>query len=146
MTDEERRQFDMEFLDEYIYFDFELHIEDFERIKDVVIETRVDDWWCSVYRSEDSPHTKLRFHKNNNSKIIPLSPKQQQSLDAIYDGVKYDLDITVDEYGVRFLYGVCEGGFIYTEDIEKFKEIVNLDAMRFVHLQGNWYGIIYTIR
>ena len=148
----ERDKSSVKFIDEYIYSGFELHLEDFERIKDIVVEIEKDGpCWYSVSDSKGASPAKLMFKKRSAKAGVKytkvnLSPDEQQSIDAIYQGVKYDLDIYAGEYGIRFLYGVCEGGFIYTEDIEKHKETVDLDAMRFVHIKDNWYGMIYTIR
>jgi len=141
VSDEERR---LSAIDR-VYPQFEMYVDDFEKLKNLVVKIGVNRF---VLRN--APLGELGYldaaGKYNN---VTLSLEEHQSLKNIISNSKYNtnIEIYVDEKGIRFMQGHHEGtyagGVMYTDSIDEVRNTTN-DAIEYVWLVDNWYAILYN--
>ena len=132
----------------FLFPNFDTYKEDFETIKDVVVNEGSKRYGYYVSLNNSVGLSYWDDELNGVVEVI-LSDSEIKSLSNITSNAKSEISsISVDENCVYIVYGGTEAtigcGILYTEDINKVKadDSDSIYKKIYIKLDGNWYAVI----
>jgi len=140
VTDEEERRSAMQI----VYPNFEMYIDDFEKVKNLVLELRKSDYY--LMEVKDNFTTLSYYSRETDSLVeIELSSDELQSVKNIILNTKRNrrkIDVYVDDNMVRFECESVANGVMWTDNIDNVKENTK-GPFQYTHFEDCWYVVLY---